>query len=137
MALTTYEERMLFAGLEIDLDLVNRPTAAVGDLVAGGEGKLVPFISTNQARYNHRRDSIVSFIKSYWLSHGYAPTVREMMLALDFSSTSVVNHWLNRLRDDGHILYLDGQSRTLRLPGQRVVFSGDDAQDLPASSWEV
>jgi hypothetical protein len=65
---------------------------------------------------------IHTFIRTYWLTHGYSPCIREITLDLSFSSTSVTKLWLKKMRDNGHLLYKDGVSRSFRLPGQTVTF---------------
>ena len=46
----------------------------------------------------------------------------EITLNLAFSSTSVTNLWLKKMRDNGHLLYKDSIPRSFRLPGQIVSF---------------
>jgi repressor LexA len=47
---------------------------------------------------SERQQKILAFIKSFSLENGYPPTIREIGVATDISSTSVVNYNLNALQ---------------------------------------
>ena len=42
---------------------------------------------------------VLQFVREYWLKFHCSPTFREIMYALDLSSTSVVNHHIKRLKE--------------------------------------
>lgn len=47
--------------------------------------------------------NVLHFLRVYHAEHGYSPSVREVMLALHFRSTSSANHHLKVLQDKGYI----------------------------------
>ena len=77
---------------------------------------------SNDSMASHGREmrqDILKRIIGYIQTYGYPPTTREIgdMVCLD-STSSVYNH-LQRMRDDGMIDYLDGQPRTITVPGYK------------------
>lgn len=58
--------------------------------------------------------AVLDFIAWFIQQDGYAPTVREVQLACEISSTSVVRHALDRLQADGLIDWTPGLARTMR-----------------------
>ena len=61
------------------------------------------------------RERIFSFIRDFLAAKGYAPTVRDIVRGCNISTTSVVQHHLDRLEKDGYI-YRDPQVfRSIRL----------------------
>ncbi len=62
-----------------------------------------------------RRQAILRFIYEYIQENARPPTVREIQKGLDFSSTAVVNHHLNKLEQGGYLVRASRASRGLRL----------------------
>ncbi len=75
-------------------------------------------------------ERLLGFIRQYIADHGYSPTLREMCDGAAIKSTSVANHWMRTLRDDGLITWVDHQARTVRLVG-------DVSPSDPAPSTKV
>lgn len=67
-----------------------------------------------RAASQHQRE-LLAFIRRFVSEHGWAPSIREMMAALEISSTSVVNYRLVQLELGGHIYRERGTSRAIRL----------------------
>ena len=67
-----------------------------------------------------RKDRIYAAVASYWLANGYAPTIREIVVLADISSTSVVYYNLVKLESEGKLTWTRGQGRTVRLTRQEV-----------------
>jgi repressor LexA len=64
-----------------------------------------------------RQEAILAYIKDFIAKNGYPPTIREIGLALDITSTSVVNYNLNKLEKAG-LVYRDSHlSRGLKVVG--------------------
>lgn len=61
------------------------------------------------------RQRILQYIYTYQREHDRPPTVREILHALNFSSTAVVKHHLDRLEREGYIYREPRASRGLRL----------------------
>lgn len=47
--------------------------------------------------------------------HGYSPTIRELRDRCDYRSNQSISLYLHLLRRMGHVVYVDGTPRTLRL----------------------
>ena len=64
---------------------------------------------------SEQRQRILRYVYRYMREHERPPTVREIQYDLDFSSTAVVKHHLDRLEQDGYIYRVPRASRGLRL----------------------
>jgi len=64
---------------------------------------------------SNRQEKILDFVKSFTLSNGYPPTIREIGKAVNISSTSVVNYNLDALQRLGFIYRDRTVSRGIRL----------------------
>ncbi|MFC2025295.1 transcriptional repressor LexA [Chloroflexota bacterium] len=62
-----------------------------------------------------KQQSIISFIRSFWLDRGYPPTVRDIVNECRISSTSVVDYNLDILERKGYIRRHSGVSRGIEL----------------------
>ena len=67
---------------------------------------------------------VLAFVGAYIDEFGYGPTVQEIGDAVGLSSKASVHYHLERLRGSGHVTWVDGQNRTLR-----VVQPDPDPQD--------
>lgn len=66
-------------------------------------------------KLSKRQKNILAFMDEYVTQHGYPPTIREIGMATDINSTSVVNYNLNKLVDAGYLERSDRVSRGMRL----------------------
>ncbi len=64
-----------------------------------------------------RHEKILDFIASYQREHKHPPSIREIGLHCDISSTSVVNYYLDQLEKSGHLERDRKISRGMRLTG--------------------
>lgn len=62
-----------------------------------------------------RQEDALSFIKSYMVSHGYPPTVREIATALNVSSPATIQAHLDCLANKGYIKKGSNKNRTIEL----------------------
>lgn len=62
-----------------------------------------------------RQNEVLNFIKSYIVSHGYPPTVREIGQALQISSPATVHAHLSHLVEKGFIKKDDAKNRAIEL----------------------
>ncbi len=67
------------------------------------------------SKLSKRQKNILLFMDDYVIQHGYPPTIREIGVATDINSTSVVNYNLNKLVDAGFLERSDRVSRGMRL----------------------
>ena len=65
------------------------------------------------------RMQIYNCIVDYMQSKGYPPTTEEIGEIVGLRSKSSVNSHLHRMRDEGIIDFLDGQPRTITVPGYK------------------
>lgn len=80
-------------------------------------------------KLSERQRNILSFMERYIDQRGFPPTIREIGIATQIGSTSVVNYNLNKLVQAGYIERSSRASRGLRLlkPGK----SGRSAASVP------
>jgi repressor LexA len=62
-----------------------------------------------------RQKNILAFIQAHQAESGFPPTIREIGVACDIPSTSVVNYNLNKLVEGGFIIRTPDKSRGIRL----------------------
>lgn len=62
-----------------------------------------------------RADRIVEVIAEYRMTHGYGPSVRDIMARVGLASTSAVHHQLDKLRREGRITWEPDTARSLVL----------------------
>jgi hypothetical protein len=72
---------------------------------------------------------LVVFIYDYWLKHRYAPTIREAVAHLGYSSTSVCQHRIQPLLAAGVIGYKPFSARTLHLTEEGEKWLLENRQD--------
>jgi repressor LexA len=58
---------------------------------------------------------VLQILEDYYTKNGYPPSIRDILSAGKFSSTSVVNYYLNQLETSGHIERSGRVSRGIRL----------------------
>ena len=71
-------------------------------------------------------NNLLEHIKSHILSHGYPPSIRELMAYTGMSSTNTVWRALRDLEASGAITVEPGQSRAIRLNGYGMVLIGEE-----------
>ena len=69
------------------------------------------------------RNNIIKFVTEYFKDHGYAPSYREIMEAMEDKSLSSVKHQMDILRDEGKIKSdtCDGSPRSFTVSGYSFV----------------
>jgi repressor LexA len=60
-------------------------------------------------------EQVLEFIEEFVDSNGYAPSVRDVMEAMDVVSPSTAYSRLKKLRKQGRIDWADDRSRTIRI----------------------
>ena len=66
-------------------------------------------------KINEKHMAILSYIKQYSTSKGYAPTYREIMAKVGIKSTSTVSCYIQALKDYGFIMIEEKKPRTIRI----------------------
>ena len=62
-----------------------------------------------------KEEQLLDFIKSYLISNGYPPTVREMCKAIKVSSTSTIFYYLNKLENTNRIKRNPNKNRAIEI----------------------
>lgn len=62
-----------------------------------------------------RRRTLLRAIAEYWREHGFSPSIQDLVLACDISSSSVVDYNLRILERNGLIRRERGTARSMRL----------------------
>lgn len=66
-------------------------------------------------KLTRRQADVLNYIKTYIVSHGYPPTVREIGKALDISSPATIHAHLNNLEKKGFIKKENSKNRAIEL----------------------
>lgn len=85
-----------------------------------------------------KKMKVFNFIRSK-LSDGVSPSVREIMDAMEFKSTSTAHRYINALVEDGLIEKTDALNRSLRLPNSNsaaVPVIGTVTAGQPVTAFE-
>jgi repressor LexA len=61
------------------------------------------------------KKKVFEFIKQFIAENGYAPTVREIADGVGTCVPSTVLTYLQILKSEGYVNYVDGKSRTIRI----------------------
>ena len=69
----------------------------------------------NASRPSKKQRELLGFIDSFIAGHGYGPSYREVMRALDYKSVSTVAVHVNNLIAKGHLLKRDRSARSLEV----------------------
>lgn len=73
-------------------------------------------MSTTTNPLTPRQQDVLNWIAGYIDTHGFSPSVREIGHAYKWSTNGVMCH-LRAIRRKGHITWIDGQARTIRVVG--------------------
>lgn len=73
-----------------------------------------------------RQNDVLNFVKSYIVSHGYPPTVREIGKALDISSPATIHAHLKNLEKKGFIRKDNSKNRAIELLVDNEFDKGND-----------
>ncbi len=76
-----------------------------------------------------RKQKIIDFIAATTRERGYAPSVREIAVAVDLASTSAVHHHLQAMEREGLLERGASQSRAIRLTALGMARAGIAAND--------
>ncbi len=66
-------------------------------------------------KLTNQQEKMLDIIKKYVVSHGYAPTVRELCQEMNLSSTATVQVHLNNLEKKGYIKKEESKNRTIEI----------------------
>ena len=66
-------------------------------------------------KLTRRQNDVLDYVKSYIVSHGYPPTVREIGKALDISSPATIHAHLKNIEKKGFIRKDNSKNRAIEL----------------------
>ena len=79
--------------------------------------------------------AVVGAIAGHLASHGYAPSVREVMREVGFASTSHTSHWLRACEEAGLIVRAPRLARSIRLTAAGRALAGEPRdEDAPPAT---
>lgn len=70
---------------------------------------------TAPERRRMRDDQLIEWIKSFVDRHQYAPSIREIGKKFGHSSSATTKAWVDRLRKEKRLDWIDGETRTLHV----------------------
>ena len=73
--------------------------------------------TTERQPLTPRQQDVLDWISGFIDVHGYSPTVREIQHAYGWKTPNATMCHLHPLRRKGHVVWVDGCSRTLRVIG--------------------
>jgi repressor LexA len=71
-------------------------------------------------RPSKKQRELLSFIDAFIAGHGYGPSYREIMRALNYKSVSTVAIHINNLIAKGHLLKKDNSARSLEVVNSKI-----------------
>ena len=85
-------------------------------------------------RREDRMQTLVEAIASHHAVHGYAPSIRDLVVRTGVSSNSVVAYWLDACESDGLLVRVPGLSRaiTLTAAGRALAESSSERESPTA-----
>ena len=83
-----------------------------------------------------RQKKIINFIENWFSEYDYAPSVRDIQIGCEISSTSVVQYNLEKLKTIGILKNHSDVSRSLRLTKQKSESSKYDTNNLNLNAIE-
>lgn len=89
------------------------------------------------ARPSKKQRELLSFIDSFIKGHGYGPSYREVMRALDYKSVSTVAIHINNLIAKGHLRKKTHSARSLEVTGQDSSFKPKSIVSKSEEKWFI
>jgi SOS-response transcriptional repressor LexA len=90
-----------------------------------------------EVRPSKKQRELLSFIDGFIKGHGYGPSYREVMRALNYSSVSTVATHINNLIKKGHLRKKDNSARTLEVVSSDSVFRPKVAPVTSDEKWLI
>lgn len=93
----------------------------------------------SESRPSKKQRELLSFIEAFISGHGYGPSYREVMRALDYKSVSTVAIHINGLIAKGYLVKRDRSARSLEVVKNQSVTSepGVSAPTAAQEKWLV
>lgn len=78
-------------------------------------------MSTVESRPSKKQRELLSFIDGFIAGHGYGPSYREVMRALNYKSVSTVATHIDGLIAKGHLIKKDHSARSLEVVSPKTI----------------
>jgi repressor LexA len=88
-------------------------------------------------RPSKKQQELLSFIEGFIHSHGYGPSYREVMKALDYKSVSTVATHIDNLVKKGQLIKRDGSARSLEVAGRGSLKTDKTPVSASQEKWLV
>ena len=82
-----------------------------------------------------KEEQLLDFIKSYLISNGYPPTVREMCKAIKVSSTSTIFYYLNKLENTNRIKRNPNKNRAIEIVDNEFNISNSQISTIQSDNF--
>ncbi|HMR72474.1 MAG TPA: hypothetical protein PKD68_00500 [Candidatus Saccharibacteria bacterium] len=92
---------------------------------------------SNDSRPSKKQRELLGFIDSFIAGHGYGPSYREIMRALDYKSVSTVAVHVDNLIAKGHLLKRDRSARSLEVVNQVTTLRSAEHVTKAEEKWLV
>lgn len=92
---------------------------------------------SNDSRPSKKQRELLGFIDTFIAGHGYGPSYREIMRALDYKSVSTVAVHVDNLIAKGHLLKRDRSARSLEVVNQSAVSRPPERVTKAEEKWLV
>ena len=95
--------------------------------------------NTSASRPSKKQKELLAFIDSFISGHGYGPSYREIMRALDYRSVSTVATHVNGLISRGWLIKKDNSARTLEVvaPTESTTVATLAVASTPTAEQEI
>lgn len=91
----------------------------------------------NDDRPSKKQRELLSFIDGFIAGHGYGPSYREIMRALNYKSVSTVATHIDNLIEKGHLRKRDNSARSLEVVTSSREFKQTAAPTKTQEKWLV
>ena len=93
--------------------------------------------NTSASRPSKKQKELLSFIDSFISGHGYGPSYREVMRALDYKSVSTVATHIDNLISKGYLRKRDKSARSLEVLRPSTVSASTENVSKAEEKWLV
>lgn len=94
-------------------------------------------MSTNESRPSKKQRELLTFLEAFITQHGYGPSYREIMYALNYKSVSTIATHVDNLITKGHLRKRDRSARSIEVVRGEVPFSATPTVHKADEKWLI
>jgi len=91
----------------------------------------------SENRPSKKQRELLSFIDGFIKGHGYGPSYREVMRALDYKSVSTVATHIDGLIQKGHLIKKDNSARSLEVVSSEEIHKTQTKVSTKEEKWLI